>query len=259
MSRPEVAESANSERRFPCPHGPGAAVMAMILSVCGPSEQIILPRNLHPAILTGLVLAGAVPVFMAPDRPQTALTSLQAVPDAKALLLTDTIPAELERIVSLAHAKSIPVLVDLTRTGQSLETEADLVATIADDSTSLLRHRGALVDPDRVRRALALLTNGNATVHTHATGTHPSVPVMPLLARSPRDAFFAPAESVPLAQAVGRVCAETIVLHPPGVPIFLPGEVIVEENVVYLQEAMAAGLQVGGAQDQSMQLIQVVL
>jgi lysine decarboxylase len=39
----------------------------------------------------------------------------------------------------------------------------------------------------------------------------------------PRDAFFGPTESVPLAEASGRIAAEQITPYPPGVPAAVPG------------------------------------
>ena len=45
------------------------------------------------------------------------------------------------------------------------------------------------------------------------------VPVVP-----PCQAFFAPVESVPLADAVGRTSAELVAPYPPGIPVLAPGE-----------------------------------
>lgn len=39
----------------------------------------------------------------------------------------------------------------------------------------------------------------------------------------PRDAFFAPKETVPVGQAVGRICVEQITPYPPGMPVIIPG------------------------------------
>lgn len=40
--------------------------------------------------------------------------------------------------------------------------------------------------------------------------------------RLPRDAFFAPAESVAIEAAAGRVCAEQLTPYPPGIPAVIP-------------------------------------
>ena len=44
------------------------------------------------------------------------------------------------------------------------------------------------------------------------------------LAMSPRDAFLGPQEAVPVADAVGRIAAESLAAYPPGIPNVLPGE-----------------------------------
>jgi lysine decarboxylase len=41
----------------------------------------------------------------------------------------------------------------------------------------------------------------------------------------PRDAFFAPAETVPFKEAMGRISAELVTPYPPGIPAVAPGEV----------------------------------
>jgi arginine/lysine/ornithine decarboxylase len=50
----------------------------------------------------------------------------------------------------------------------------------------------------------------------------------------PRDAFFAPGEHCPTKAAIGRVAKETIVHCPPGIPVLLPGERILELHRPFL-------------------------
>ena len=87
-----------------------------------------------------------------------------------------------------------------------------------------------------------------------------SVPAPPTLptALSPREAFFAERESVPLLQAVGRVAAEEVAFYPPGIPAVVPGERITEEAVAYLREMARMGLKVTGPRDPSLTTICVV-
>lgn len=47
----------------------------------------------------------------------------------------------------------------------------------------------------------------------------------------PRSAFHAPKRFVHLEDAVGEICAESIMIYPPGIPLVIPGEVITE-NIV---------------------------
>ncbi|KAJ1495722.1 pyridoxal phosphate-dependent transferase [Baffinella frigidus] len=43
---------------------------------------------------------------------------------------------------------------------------------------------------------------------------------------SPRDVFFARTESVFVEASLGRICAETVLTYPPGIPSLLPGQVV---------------------------------
>ena len=43
--------------------GTSGAIMTMIMSVCNPGDKIILPRNVHKSIMSGVVLSGASPIF----------------------------------------------------------------------------------------------------------------------------------------------------------------------------------------------------
>jgi arginine/lysine/ornithine decarboxylase len=85
-----------------------------------------------------------------------------------------------------------------------------------------------------------------------------SLPKIPVLSLTPRDAFYAETEIVPLAEAAGRIITEFIMVYPPGIPIFLPGEVITEENIAYIQENIRAGLPVQGPEDETLRTVKVV-
>jgi len=54
---------------------------------------------------------------------------------------------------------------------------------------------------------------------------------IPIIEMSPRQAFFAKSEQIPLKQTVGRVCAQFITPYPPGIPLIAPGEVITPEII----------------------------
>ena len=63
-----------------------------------------------------------------------------------------------------------------------------------------------------------------------------SAPPLPQSVRTPREALFAPKETINLAEAVGRIAAEQIAPYPPGVPIAAPGERIDEKILAYLEQ-----------------------
>ena len=78
-------------------------------------------------------------------------------------------------------------------------------------------------------------------------------------ARSPREAYFAPRESVTLAGSVGRIAAELVTPYPPGIPVLVPGEVIDAEQVGYLRRALRAGVHMHGAADPTLSCVQVMV
>lgn len=84
------------------------------------------------------------------------------------------------------------------------------------------------------------------------------VPEMPPLAMTPRDAFYAPTESVLFSECVGRIMAEFVMVYPPGIPILQPGEMVTPGNLEYIREHIEAGLPVQGPEDPDMEYIRVV-
>lgn len=83
-------------------------------------------------------------------------------------------------------------------------------------------------------------------------------PAMPELKMSPRDAFYAQTETVAIADAIGRTIAEMIMVYPPGIPILLPGEIVTQHNVDYIEENLRAGLPVQGPDDPEIRFVKVV-
>lgn len=83
-------------------------------------------------------------------------------------------------------------------------------------------------------------------------------PDFPPLRLTPREAFVAPNERVPLKQAVGRVSSELITTYPPGIPDLVPGEEITTEVLDYFLIEKEAGSRITGASDSTLQTIRVV-
>ncbi|MEO0827876.1 MAG: lysine decarboxylase, partial [Cyanobacteria bacterium J06642_9] len=75
---------------------------------------------------------------------------------------------------------------------------------------------------------------------------------------SPRDAFFAPTETVSTAQATGRISSELICPYPPGIPLILPGEKITQEAIAALQHINQSGGIITGCTDTSLETWRVV-
>ncbi|MFC9892584.1 aminotransferase class I/II-fold pyridoxal phosphate-dependent enzyme [Nocardia sp. NPDC127579] len=73
----------------------------------------------------------------------------------------------------------------------------------------------------------------------------------------PRDAFFGPAEAVPIERAAGRIAAEQITPYPPGIPVVLPGERLDSAVLDYLRTGLAAGMNIPDAADSTLATVRV--
>ncbi|QSO49157.1 aminotransferase class I/II-fold pyridoxal phosphate-dependent enzyme [Alicyclobacillus mengziensis] len=186
----ELAAAAfGADHTFFSVQGTSTAIMTMVLATVGPGDKILLPRNVHKSVLTAVMLADARPVFLHPEMDktlgimhglsvETVSQALELHPDAKALLVINPtyfgIAADLKRIVELAHAKSVPVLVDEAHgvlTGfhnglpmSAMEAGADMAATSVHKlggsmtQSSILNVRSDLVDARHVQVVLSMLT-----------------------------------------------------------------------------------------------------
>jgi len=82
-------------------------------------------------------------------------------------------------------------------------------------------------------------------------------PTIPPLAMLPRDAALAPKHAIPLGDAAGQVCAEMVMFYPPGIPLLMPGETILQETIEVCRELLAAGAH-PYASDTSLATVRVV-
>ncbi|KGR80494.1 aminotransferase class I/II-fold pyridoxal phosphate-dependent enzyme [Ureibacillus manganicus] len=409
-----AAEAFGADHTFFSIQGTSGAIMTMILTVVGPGDKIIVPRNVHKSTMSAIVLAGAIPIFIAPEidteygishgiSAESVEKALDTYPDAKAVLVINPtyygFAADLKQIVDLAHSRSIPVIVDEAHGVHikfhdelpisAMEAGADMAATSVHKlggsmtQSSVLNVREGLVSINRVQSVFSMLTttstsypilasldaarrqlavNGyelideairiskdarkriNKIPHLKCAGrdklnstatfdmdptkllisvkdlgitghqaeewlrqnanievelsdlynilciitlgdtkkevnllinalqrmsqaydseatvveSNVRVPDIPALAMSPRNAFYSQTEMVPLKDSAGYICAEFIMVYPPGIPIFIPGEIITEENIKYIQMNIDAGLPVQGPEDPTLKTIRVI-
>lgn len=75
---------------------------------------------------------------------------------------------------------------------------------------------------------------------------------------SPAAASELPAESVPIGQSEGRICAEMAYIYPPGIPFLMPGERIGEKQVRLLLYYKSYGREIHGMEDESAAKIKVI-
>ncbi len=82
--------------------------------------------------------------------------------------------------------------------------------------------------------------------------------IEPQVELTPQQAFYAPKESLPLAQTRGRICSEFVMCYPPGIPIVAPGEKITEQILAYISYAKQKGSSLTGPEDAQIEYLNVI-
>ncbi len=160
-------------------------------------------------------------------------------------------PLKITLVLAGTGADGILVEQDLLSAGLPVEAaERDLVvalASLADTDASLDALADRLVASVERHRAQPRSIVGSAAYRVDP------VPALP-----PREAYFAAQVAVPLAGAVGRVCAELVAPYPPGIPVLAPGEEVTPAALQALLDARAAGVRIAYAADPTLATLRVV-
>jgi lysine decarboxylase len=173
-------------------NGSTSGIIASIWATCGEGDKIILPRNIHQSAIFGLILSGAVPIFINseynPDfdifysiSPVNLAQTLQQYPDAKAVMVVyptyHGVCGDLQAIADLTHQHHIPLIVDEAHGAhfhfhdQLPASALSLGADIAIQSThkvlgamtqaGMLHLQGSLVDSARLSQGLQLVQSSS--------------------------------------------------------------------------------------------------
>ncbi|WP_017655679.1 aminotransferase class I/II-fold pyridoxal phosphate-dependent enzyme [Fortiea contorta] len=168
-------------------NGSTCGIEAAILATCGVGDKIILPRNVHSSAIAGLILSGAIPIFIHPEydsvldiahsvTPEAVKSALEKHPDAKAVLIVYPtyygICGDLRAIASITHEYNIPLLVDEAHgahfafhpqlptpaltAGADLTVQSSHKTLGAMTQASMLHIQGNRIDSDRITKALQL-------------------------------------------------------------------------------------------------------
>ncbi|MBK1811052.1 aminotransferase class I/II-fold pyridoxal phosphate-dependent enzyme [Clostridium sp. YIM B02505] len=183
-----AADAYGSDASFFSIHGTSGAIQAMIMSVVSQGDKIIVPRNVHKSITAGIILSGAVPIFMQPEldkklgiahgvTPATVKRVLEENKDAKAVLIINPtyygVATAIKEIADIVHSYDIPLIVDEAHGPHlkfneklpmsAMEAGADICAQSthkiigALTQCSLLQVKSNYIDPARVQQVLNLL------------------------------------------------------------------------------------------------------
>ena len=169
-------------------NGTTSLIETMIMATVGEGDTIILPRETHKSVISGLVLSGAHPVYMEPvfdDQwgipigvtVEEAIRQMDLHSQAKAILLVYPnyygVGVQIEDIVKAAHERNIIVLVDEAHGAhllfskelpiEAIQCGADLVAQSTHKligsltQTSMLFGQGKRIDYRRVTQMHQML------------------------------------------------------------------------------------------------------
>ena len=169
-------------------NGTTGAIHAMLAGTLSPGDKVLVPRNAHRSIMGGIILAGAVPVYIQPELDsrlgiamglgiEAVRQAVTANPDAKALIAVYPtyygFCCDLGQIAEFVHAAGMLLLVDEAHgahlrfgrelPGQAIELGADVAAQSTHKllgsmtQTSMLHMGSDRVDAGRIRQAASLL------------------------------------------------------------------------------------------------------
>lgn len=74
--------------------------------------------------------------------------------------------------------------------------------------------------------------------------------ITPIVKATPQEAFYAEKIKLPIDETVGKICAESVMCYPPGIPILAPGEMITCEIIDYIKLAKEKGCSMQGAESE---------
>lgn len=113
-------------------------------------------------------------------------------------------------------------------------------------------------DWERFYRGLQAISKEYAGSKANQEYREMIMPPDPVVVISPRDAFFASQERVPLSSSLGRVAAELVAAYPPGIPALLPGELITTPVIEYLEYLRCSPGRMQGPQDRALNTLAVL-
>ena len=189
-----MAHAFGAQNAYFLVNGTTAGVQAMIMSACEPGDKIILPRNAHKSTIGGVILSGAMPVYIQPeidDRLGIAMgvsvddvkKAIKENPHAKALFIINPTyygaTSDLKSIVRIAHRHDMAVLVDEAHGAHmsfhddfpltAMEVGADMSAASIHKTSgsmtqsSVLLLRSNIIPPEKVKQVLNLTYTSSAS------------------------------------------------------------------------------------------------
>ncbi|MDN4611869.1 aminotransferase class I/II-fold pyridoxal phosphate-dependent enzyme [Arthrobacter burdickii] len=201
LSRAEslMAEAVGADQTFFSTCGSSLSIKATILAVTRGEGELLIGRDAHKSVASGLMLSGLQPRWIKPawdnelklahpPAPKTLEEMWQRYPDASAALIVSPTPygtcADLEAIVEICHKRGKPLIVDEAWGAQlpfhpdtptwAMSAGADVCVVsvhkmgLGFEQGSVFHLQGGLVDPIRLSQCADILSTTSASVMLYA-------------------------------------------------------------------------------------------
>ncbi|MFH0947534.1 MAG: aminotransferase class I/II-fold pyridoxal phosphate-dependent enzyme [Elusimicrobiota bacterium] len=183
-----MAKAYGVEQSLFLVNGSSSGNQAMFLSACNPGDSIILSRNIHKSVLSGIILSGLWPIWLQPKIDQNFDIILDAEPDqideaikkfpeAKAVFITSPtyngVTSDLLEIANICHKNNKLLLVDEAHGPHlrfhrdfpisAVEAGADMIVQSVHKILSALSQGSVLhinsdrIDLNRVKKVVSML------------------------------------------------------------------------------------------------------
>lgn len=187
-----AAETFRVEKTWFLINGSTVGICAAIMATCRPGDQILIPRNIHQSVLSGIILVGARPVMITPQfdpiwglaypiNSKQIQAALQQYPDIKAVLVTsptyEGLCPDLLNITKLVHDWHIPLIVDEAHGSHfqfhaqfpmsAIQAGADVIIQSTHKTLSaftqaaMLHQQGSRVSQARISQCLRILQSSS--------------------------------------------------------------------------------------------------
>src|SRR3954470_1729506 len=198
-----MADAVHAEKAFFSTCGSSLSVKSAMISVAGPGEKLLVSRNAHKSVVSGLIISGIRPVWVHPkwdpDRhlahppeSEDVRRALAEHPDAKGMLLITPTDwgtcADIAGVAEVSHQRDLPLIVDEAWGAHlpfhpdlptwGMDAGADVVVTSvhkmggAVEQSSVFHLQGERVDPEvlEAREDLLGTTSSSALVYLTLDG-----------------------------------------------------------------------------------------
>lgn len=181
------ANAVGAKETFFLINGASCGLIGALLTLCWDGDEVVVGRNCHKSVWDGLVLSGAAPHFILPERaagldvfgqvdPQRLDEQLNQYPNAKGVLITsptfEGVVSDIAAIADVVHWHGMLLVVDeahgahfsfcegfpqsAVKLGADIVVQSAHKTLAAPTQTALLHVASDRVDVDRLRRSLRM-------------------------------------------------------------------------------------------------------